>query len=77
MLRQFLWTAGIAAVVFGLGLGLTFAFPALQDAESGFGYYVGGVVYYTTCYLAPLAFLVGAIGSLVCFLRSRLRKKNS
>jgi hypothetical protein len=75
MMRKFLWTAGIAAGVFGLCFGLAFALPGLTDTETGVGYYAGGVIYYTAFYLAPLAFLVGVIGSLVCFFKSRLGKR--
>jgi hypothetical protein len=72
MLRKFLWTAGIAVGVFGLCLGLAFA--NLWDAQSNFGYYADGVLYYTAFYLAPLAFLVGVIGSLVCVIKSWIMK---
>jgi len=71
-LRKFLWTAGIAVGVFGLCLGL--AFSGLLDSETGFGYYAAGVIYYTAFYLAPLAFLVGVIGSLVCLIKSHIGK---
>ncbi len=72
MMRKFLWTAGIAVGVFGICLGSAFA--GLWDAETDFGYYAAGVVYYTAFYLAPLAFLVGVIGSLVCLIRSHAGK---
>ncbi len=72
-----MWTAGIAVGVFGLCLGLFWALPSLTNTEGGFGYYAGGVLYYTAFYLAPLAFLVGVIGSLVCFIKSHARKTNA
>ncbi|MBA7680393.1 hypothetical protein ES703_88708 [subsurface metagenome] len=74
MLRKFLWTAGVAVGVFGLCLGL--GVSGLLDAENTVGYYSAGVLYYTAFYLAPLAFLVGVIGSLVCVIKSRLGKTN-
>jgi hypothetical protein len=77
MLRKFLWTAGIAAGVFGLCLGLAYATGRVLDTESVVGNYVAGIWYYTTFYLAPLAFLVGVIGSLVYLIRSRLGKRYS
>jgi len=72
MLRKFLWTAGTAAGVFGICLGLAFA--GLWDAETDVGHYTAGVIYYTSFYLAPLAFLVGVIGSLVCLIKSHIGK---
>ena len=71
-MRKFLWTAGIAVGVFGLCF--CFAASGLLDTETSFGYYAAGIIYYTAFYLAPLAFLVGVIGSLVCFIKSRLGK---
>jgi hypothetical protein len=71
-MRKFLWTTGIAVGVFGICLGV--AFSGLLDADTSFNYYTAGVIYYTAFYLAPLAFLVGIIGSLVCFIRSQLTK---
>jgi hypothetical protein len=76
-LRKFLWTAGIAVGVFGLCLGLAYATAGLLDTETTFGNYAAGVLYYTAFYLAPLAFLVGVIGSLVCLIKSRLGKRYS
>jgi hypothetical protein len=72
MLRKFLWTAGIAVGVFGLCLGL--AFSGLLDTETTVGNYAAGVLYYTAFYLAPLAFVVGVIGSLVCLIKSWIGK---
>jgi hypothetical protein len=72
MLRKFLWTTGIAVGVFGLCLGL--AFSGLLDTETSVGNYAAGVLYYTAFYLAPLAFLVGVVGSLVCLIKSWIRK---
>jgi hypothetical protein len=74
MLRKFLWTAGIAAGVFGLCLGLAYAIAGRLDMEGTVGYYVAGIWYYTTFYLAPLAFVVGVIGSLVCLIKSWIGK---
>jgi hypothetical protein len=71
-MRKFLWTAGIAAGVFGLCLGL--AFSGLLDTETSAGNYAAGVIYYTAFYLAPLAFLVGVIGSLACLIKSHVGK---
>jgi hypothetical protein len=72
MLRKFLWTAGIAVGVFGLCLGLAYATAGLLDTD--IGNYAAGVLYYTAFYLAPLAFLAGVIGSLVCLIKSHLGK---
>jgi hypothetical protein len=71
-MRKFLWTAGIAVGVFGLCLGL--AFSGLLDTETSVGNYAAGVIYYTAFYLAPLAFVVGIIGGLVCFIKSHIVK---
>ena len=73
-MRKFLWTAGIAVGVFGLCFGFAFALPGLQDTETSVGYYASSVIYYTAFYLAPLAFVVGVVGSLVCFIRSQVGK---
>jgi hypothetical protein len=74
MLRKFLWTAGIAVGIFGLCLGLAYATAGLLDTETTIGNYAAGVLYYTAFYLAPLAFVVGVIGSLVCLIKSHLGK---
>jgi len=74
MLRKFLLTAGIAAGVFGLCIGI--AASGLLDTENTVGYYSAGVLYYTAFYLAPLALLVGVIGSLVCAVKSWIGKRN-
>jgi hypothetical protein len=65
MLKKFLLTAGIAAGVFGLCLGVL-AILGLRDIEN---IVLVGVLYYTAFYLAPAAFLVGVIGSVVCAIR--------
>jgi hypothetical protein len=77
VLRKFLWTAATAAGVFGLCLGLAYATGRVLDTESIVGYYVAGIWYYTTFYLAPLAFLVGVIGSLVCSIKAKVQPHHS
>ena len=71
MLKKFLLTAGIAAGVFGLCIGM-FAILSLWDVEN---VVLLGVLYYTAFYLAPAAFLVGVIGSIVCAVRSMIVKR--
>ena len=71
MLKKFLLTAGIAAGVFGLCIGM-FAILSLWDIEN---VVLVGVLYYTAFYLAPAAFLVGIIGSVVCAVRSMIVKR--
>jgi hypothetical protein len=76
MLRKFLLTAGIAVGVFGLSIGLGIAVSKLWGAESTVSDYTAGVCYYTAFYLAPVAFLVGVIGSIVCAIKSWIGKMN-
>ena len=76
MLRKFLLTAGIAAGVFGLSIGLGIAISKLWGTENTVCYYTMGVFYYTAFYLAPVAFLVGVIGSIVCAVKSQIGKAN-
>jgi hypothetical protein len=76
MLRKFLLTAGTAAGVFGLSIGLIAAIFKLWGTENTVGYYTVGVFYYTAFYLAPAAFLVGVIGSIVCAVKSQIGKRN-
>jgi hypothetical protein len=71
MLKEFLLTAGIAAGVFGLCIGM-FAILGRWDIEN---VVLVGVLYYTAFYLAPAAFLVGVIGSVVCAVRSMIVKR--
>lgn len=71
MLKKFLLTAGIAAGVFGLCIGM-FAILGRWDIEN---VVLVGVLYYTAFYLAPAAFLVGVIGSAVCAVRSMIVKR--
>jgi hypothetical protein len=71
MLKNFLLTAGIAVGVFGLCIGM-FAILGLRDIENTV---LLGVLYYTAFYLAPVAFLIGAIGSIVCAVRSMIVKR--
>jgi len=71
MLKKFLLTAGIAAGVFGLCIGM-FAILSLWDIEN---VVLVGVLYYMAFYLAPAAFLVGVIGSAVCAVRSMIVKR--
>jgi len=71
MLRRFLLTAGIAAGVFGLCMGM-FAILGAWEIEK---VVLLGVLYYTAFYLAPAAFLVGVIGSTVCAVRSMIVKR--
>jgi len=71
MLKKFLLTTGIAAGVFGLCIGM-FAMLSLWDIEN---VVLLGILYYTTFYLAPAAFLVGVIGSIVCAVRYMIVKR--
>jgi uncharacterized membrane protein SpoIIM required for sporulation len=75
MLRKFLLTAGIAAGVFGLSIGMSIAIFRLWGIENAVFYYTVGALYYTAFYLAPVAFLVGLIGSIVCAVRSMIVKR--
>ncbi len=77
MLRKFLLTAGIAVGVFGLSIGGIAISSLWGTEENTVGYYTAGVFYYIAFYLAPLALLVGVIGSLVCFIKSHARKTNT
>jgi len=75
MLRKFLLTAVIAVGVFGLSIG-GIAISSLWGTENAIGYYTAGIFYYTAFYLAPIAFLVGVIGSIVCAVKSQIGKRN-
>jgi hypothetical protein len=71
MLKKFLLTAGIAAGVFGLCIGML-ALLGLWDIEN---IVLVGVLYYAAFYLVPATFLVGVIGSIVCAVRSMRVKR--
>lgn len=72
MLNKFLLTA-IVAVIFSVAVNVLFTLTSAGWFD--IPQWLGISLYFSAFYLAPLAFLVGVIGSIVCVIKSRVRKR--
>lgn len=70
MLKKFFVTGGIAILVWGI----VNAVFALSSEQFDIPEWLGLSLYIAAFYVAPAAFIVAIIGSIVCVVKSRLGK---
>jgi len=74
VLKRYLMTAIIAAAGFVVSFVLRLVLSGSSDSTSGASFYVNGVLFYTTFYLTPLLFILGAVGTVASLLKAKREK---